>query len=149
MAEKHFENDLSRSLAFMPYRYKAPDIMQAGLSKVDFLCCYKGRFVAIEAKEVKWVTCNGNDFSPGQKQCLTSVAEGGGIALAVVNFGRGRKDIGPVGTGRRGVVGVWRIRSDQQWTKFVWGEEDYIIPEGKAGLWQLQGLLDALIEHDQ
>lgn len=41
----------------------------------DFICCYKGRYVAIEAK------ASGGTLSPHQKQRLASIQFAGGIAL--------------------------------------------------------------------
>lgn len=140
--KKLFESDISATLkALGGYYYKPPDILQAGQDKVDFLFCYKGHYVAIEAKEVPGLSCPPSAFSPGQKLALIRVARSGGLPVVVVNYGR-RKD--KTGRGRAaafiiGTVGVANaLRFDLMGP---WPAAEHLSPM-KGSTWSLGETLD-------
>jgi hypothetical protein len=51
-----------------------------GTQSVDFLCCVKGRFLAIETK------AEGKEPTPRQAQCLAEIKQAGGVAFWVDSF---------------------------------------------------------------
>lgn len=94
-SKKLFESDISRSLTALGlWYYKPIDIVQAGQDKVDYFLNFRGRFCALEVKQVTGGSCPPSDFSKGQKLCLSSVARSDGLALVVVNFHRVRPSRG-------------------------------------------------------
>jgi hypothetical protein len=60
--------------------YFMPVQMGLGAATVDFLCCVKGRFVAIETKI--WP----RRATPRQMRCLTMVREAGGLAFVAYDI---------------------------------------------------------------
>lgn len=95
---KVFEGEVSKSLNGLGYRHKCPDHPHATPDKVDFLMCYKSRFVGIEAKETTNIShAEHNIVTPNQYAALRSIHESGGLALVLINFDRKRGVGGRVG----------------------------------------------------
>lgn len=138
MSKKLFEHDISRSLVpICDYYYKPPDALAGNSDKVDFLCNFRGRFLAIECKQVPNTTCSMRLFTPNQRRVLEDVGKSG-IALALINYGRGYgKD--------RGAVGVWRVEPRFAWPlSFRFDEAPFEMYPEEAGAWPLLKLLDRM-----
>jgi len=144
--KKLFESEVSKTLVKLGgYYYKPPDIMQAGQDKVDFMFCYRGRFVAIEAKQVKGHSCPPSEFSEGQKLCLRSVAQSGGLAVVLVNFSRV-----PLRRLRGGTV-AWEVKDEREWLTYRVIETGGtpLFPE-PGGTWSgLDSFLNSLVQSRQ
>lgn len=61
--------------------YFMPVQMGFGAATVDFLCCVRGRFVAIETKI--WP----RKATPRQERCMREVRDAGGIAFVAYDLG--------------------------------------------------------------
>jgi hypothetical protein len=67
-----------------------PVNMGYGRGSVDFLCCVKGLFVAIEAKRAD----EPPNPTPRQMDCLTNVGRAGGLAFCTNNLEDAKQHIG-------------------------------------------------------
>jgi hypothetical protein len=80
-AEALVKKEIKKGLAEMGVWYFMP--VQSGYGKrtVDFICCHKGRFVAIEAK------AGANRTSKYQDLILAEIENAGGIAIVAYDWG--------------------------------------------------------------
>jgi hypothetical protein len=79
-AESLVKKEIKKGLAEMGIYYFMP--VQSGYGKrtVDFICCYKGRFIAIEAK------AGANRTSKFQDATLAEIENAGGIAIVAYDW---------------------------------------------------------------